>query len=317
MKIEDIGGEFGLIDRLTSREAVEGVKRGVGDDAAVIDYNEEYDLLVTTDMLVEDVHFRFDWSAPFQVGVKAMESNVSDIAAMGGFPRWAFVSLGLKRGGGVELADALYKGFNNSCKRNEFHIVGGDTTRSNRTTLSITMLGFVEKDQAVLRSNANPGDNVAVTGNLGKAEAGLQSFISGKVSSCRKDHSEPVSRLEWGRILRRYATSMIDVSDGLAGDVGHICQESGVGVVIDGDSIPISKEVSKFAESLRRSALKWALTGGEDFELVFTYHPDQEEDIRRSGVEFTNVGKTMKEKKRTLIIGEKRVSLKGGFDHFG
>ena len=288
--------------------------KGVGDDCAVLRYDDEFDLLITTDLLLEGTHFRLDWSTPAQIGNKAMESNVSDIAAMGGIPRYAFVSVAFTGDFSVEQADELYAGMNKSCDRHGVSIVGGDTTKGALLTLNILIVGMVEKGTALLRCGALCGDLVAVTGSLGKSEAGLQALQNGLEGNIQP-HLEPTARTEWGRLLRPYANSMIDVSDGLAGDIIHICDESNLGVEIDGDAIPLFETAMEIAARLGHDPLDYALSGGEDFELLFTFSKSKTDLIQKTGVPFTVIGK-ITEATRLLRVKRRAVPLKGGYDHF-
>ena len=316
MDIKDIGGEFGLIARITDRNVPLGTKVAVGDDCAVLPYDDIHDLIVTTDMLIEGTHFRLNWSTPEQVGIKAMESNVSDIASMGGVPKWAFVSLGLKKDTSVESIESIYQGMKTSCKRHDFHIIGGDTTHGDVMVINVTILGLVKKDKAVLRSTANIGDLVCVTGDLGKSEAGLQLQVSGKYGDT-KPHLEPVARSKWGETLSTYASAMIDVSDGVASDLGHICEESGVGAVVNIKDVPIAATTRNAAKKVGQDPLQWALGGGEDFELLFTIQEENVKELEQTNVKFTIIGKICEKAEGvSLVTPDGNVPLKGGYDHF-
>lgn len=305
-------GEFGLIDLLASKvgHGVELVK-GIGDDCAVLDGEELYTLL-TTDMLVSGDHFNTEWQTPGQIGWKSMIANVSDIAAMGGYPLWSLVSLALPENIQVEFLEEIYDGMLSASERYGFTIIGGDTTHGDILVINIVMIGRVEKDVLCLRSHAQVGDLICVTGDLGKSWAGLELLRAGK-TGYTDYHLEPSCRLEEARKLAPHVNGMIDVSDGLASEVLHICQQSGVGAVVEKEKIPISEKTRETGVLLDKDPYRWALSGGEDFELVFTLPESELKSIK--GVRYTVVGEIIKEG-RYLMDAGKKVELKGGYDHF-
>ena len=305
-------GEFGLIDLLASKvgHGVELVK-GIGDDCAVLDGEELYTLL-TTDMLVSGDHFNTEWQTARQIGWKSMIANVSDIAAMGGYPLWSLVSLALPENIQVEYLEEIYDGMLSASERYGFTIIGGDTTHGDILVINIVMIGRVEKDLLCLRSHAKVGDLICVTGDLGKSWAGLELLRAGK-TGYTDYHIEPSCRLEEARELAPHVNGMIDVSDGLASEVLHICQQSGVGAVVDKEKIPISEKTRETGVLLDKDPYRWALSGGEDFELVFTLPESELESIK--GVRYTVLGEIIKEG-RYLSDAGKKLELKGGYDHF-
>ncbi len=169
-------GERNLIKKVANATKIfsSGVIKGIGDDAAVVKFNNKYDLLLTTDTLVEDDHFNLAWFTPEQIGIKAIESNVSDIAAMGGFPKYALISIIIPKNLSVNFIHRLYKGINKSSKKYKINIVGGNSTHGNKITVTISLIGFVDKKNLCLRSDAKTSDSILVTGNLGSSRAGLQ-----------------------------------------------------------------------------------------------------------------------------------------------
>jgi thiamine-monophosphate kinase len=238
MNIQDIGGEFALIDRLARHSRIKhpDLVAGIGDDAAVIggsfpggDY-----LLVTTDMLVERSHFRRDWATPLQVGLKSVACNVSDIAAMGGTPTFMFVSLALAPDTEVAWLESLYAGMTEACRRYGVVLAGGDTTHGELATICITLLGRVSPENLRLRSHARPGELLCVTGPLGGSAAGLAMLTAGLDTPhyLREKHLAPDCRLDVSPLIAPVARAMIDVSDGLAAEVNHICDQSGTGAKI-------------------------------------------------------------------------------------
>jgi len=312
MKIKDLGGEFSLIRRITRGG---GCVVGVGDDAAVLEYDDKHYQLLTVDMLCEGDHFRRDWSTPKQVGAKAMQVNVSDIAAMGGKPTYALVSISLPEDVTVEFIDELYDGMYCVADEYGFNIVGGDTTNSKTMAISVTLLGIVEKEMLSLRSDAKEEDLICVTGDLGKSTAGLELLRNG-LEGDLKAHLEPRSRLFEAQTIARFCNALIDVSDGLASEVNHICEASGVGAVIYADKVPISDVTCESATKLGRDPLDFALSGGEDFELVFTVSSAMMEKIKLD-CPISVVGKILNQGEGVKLEREGEVTeLVGGFNHF-
>lgn len=318
MKIPEIGGEFELIKRLTAKINDNNIIKGVGDDCAVLKYTKDKYLLVTTDMMVEDDHFSLKWYTPFQVGMKLMEINISDIAAMAGIPKYAFISMSIKRDTTVEFMDELYKGLYESAKKHGVLIIGGDTTHGTEYVFNLSLLGEVDKNLLRLRSGAKKNDLICVTGTLGGSTAGLKLLLKGK-KGFLKDHLEPKSRTaEEGTIIAKYANAMIDVSDGLAPEVKHICEESNLGAEIYFEKIPLSKTTIGSAKKLSSDAHDFALYGGEDFELVFTIDKKNIDKIKKEFSDFTVVGKMLDKKNGINILkNNKKLDLGKGFDHFG
>ncbi len=327
MKILDIGGEFALIDQLIRHAPAThpDLVAGVGDDAAVIGKtfpNGDY-LLVTTDMLVQDNHFRCDWATPEQIGKKSVACNVSDIAAMGGRPTFMFVSLCLTKTTDVAWADGLYAGMAEACRRYDVVLAGGDTTRATTVTISITLLGRVAPQQLCLRRHAQPGDLLCVTGPLGGSAAGLAMLSAGlkPPGYLREKYLAPGCRLDVAPLIAPAAHAMIDISDGLAPETHHICDQSGTGAEIVAVDIPIHPSVCDAADLTAADPLAFALSGGEDFELLFSIPPAMLPGLRSSDrtVDVTVVGRvTEAAAGRHLIMpGGQRVPLAGGYDHFG
>jgi thiamine-monophosphate kinase len=320
MKISEIGGEFAFIKRVTGAAGTDpSVVKGVGDDCAVLDCGGEGYLLVTVDMMVEQTHFSLDWHSPFQVGAKLMEVNVSDIVAMGGTPRWAFISLALKADTPIEFMDEFYRGLYESAARHGVVLAGGDTTRGREMVLNLTLAGDVAKEGVRLRSGARPGELICVTGSLGKSEAGLRLLMAGKRGGYLAGYLDPRCRLAAeGRAIAAHAGAMIDVSDGLASEVGHICEQSGTGARIDRDAIPLSAETRAAANEAGGDPYDYALYGGEDFELVFTIAPERRDALARKFSDFTVVGEILPAGEGIILAdGGRSIVMKAGYDHFG
>jgi thiamine-monophosphate kinase len=287
MELSQIG-EFGLIERIKKLVGIQdkGVVVGIGDDSAILRLSPGRLLLCTSDTLIEGVHFDLDMISPKQLGKRAMVTNLSDIAGMGGAPRYAMISVGLTGKVSVEFVDEIFRGLKIAAQSYKVSIVGGDTVHSpSGLIISIAILGEIEEGYAILRSGARPGDEILVTGDIGASEAGLATLkaaTSYQLPDARKGraiekHLTPVARVKEGRIIaqRMLATSMIDISDGLVGDINHVCNLSRVGAKIWQARIPISQETRGIARKLKFNPLDFALYGGEDFELLFTAPPEK------------------------------------------
>lgn len=290
--------ETGLIEWMRkSCYCGKDVTKGIGDDTAVLPFSASEDMLSTTDMSVEGTHF-VKGTSPELIGRKALARNLSDIAAMGGTPTYAVVSLGLPKTAKTLKVQKIYKGINALAKVFKVSIVGGDTVKSDKLVINIALLGKVAKGQAVLRSGAKPGDQIFVTGPLGG------SFESGR-------HLNFVPRLKEAQFLMQNfrPTAMIDVSDGLAGDLGHILEESKVGAVLDAANIPLH----------RKADLQAGLYDGEDFELIFTLKPKDAEKLLRLKKKFYRIGAIIKDKNKLYLCEENdqvRLLNAKGFTHF-
>lgn len=324
MKIHDIGGEFALIDRLARKSLTShaDLVAGIGDDAAVIGGvfpNGDY-LLVTTDMLVEESHFRRDWATPQQIGTKSVACNVSDIAAMGGVPTFMFVSLALAPDTCVDWVEALYQGMADACHRYGVVLAGGDTTHGRLSVISITLLGRAAPGHLRLRSHARPGDLLCVTGPLGGSAAGLAMFVSGLTppTYLREKHLVPECRLDVSSQIAPLAGAMIDISDGLAAEVNHICDQSGTGAEVVAAQIPIHPTVRDAARLTGKDPLDFALSGGEDFELLFSINAEKRRFLEEKKIPAVVVGRvTDAASGRLLLLPDgKRISLSGGYNHF-
>lgn len=293
-------GEFGLIDRISSKFSVSqsSTIKGIGDDAAIIDAVNEA-LLVSTDMLMEGVHFNLSYMPLPHLGYKAVAVNVSDIAAMNARPEQVVISIGISNRFSLEAVDALFEGIQAACKNYKVDLVGGDTTSSiSGLVLSITVLGRAPKNEIVQRSGAKANDIICVTGDLGAAYMGLQVLEREKeVFLSNPDVQPDLEQYEYlvGRQLRPEArmdivyelrerkcipTSMIDISDGLASELFHLGKHSGLGVKIFEDKVPIDHMTFETAIEFKLDPITCALHGGEDYELVFTISPADYEKIK-------------------------------------
>lgn len=302
-KIKDIG-EFALIKKFSNLITVDtSVVCGINDDAAVLRYTKDKYLLFTTDMLIEGVHFTRNM-APEAIGHKALAVNISDIAAMGGLPTYAVVSLGLPKDLEVAFIKRIYQGMLKLAKEFRINIVGGDTNKSKNIVINVSLLGEVEKKFLVLRNGAKNGDLIFVTGFLGK------SFISGK-------HLKFTPQIDAARFLvKKYKpSSMIDISDGLILDLSHILELSGKGAIIYEKLIPCTKNAT----------LREALYEGEDFELLFTLSRNKTKFLLKSlkkneiKIPISLVGEITAYKRQCLLIdrfNKVRSLSPKGFTHF-
>jgi thiamine-monophosphate kinase len=327
MKINQIG-EFGLID-LIKRRTLSKDKRvlvNISDDAAVIKPSKDKLLIFTTDTLMEKIHFDLRYSTFEQVGWKAMVANLSDIAAMGGLPKFALVTIGLPKSISVENVISIYDGMIAIAKRYKCKIIGGDTVFSPKGIfISIALLGEVEKKFLVKRSGAKRGDLICVTGNLGEAQAGLEFLKKNpkKRSPLIRKHLNPLPRINEARILVKNLkiSSMIDISDGLSSELFHLTEENNLGATVYEAKIPISPNCIKAGNLLKKSPLLWALSSGEEYELLFTINRKELPNLEKvkSKIKVSLIGE-MVDKKETVILqeksGKRRKLRKTGFEHF-
>lgn len=298
----DIGqlGEFGLIDRIASNTRVmrKDTLRGIGDDAAVLDYGGDA-VIVTTDLLIEGIHFDLMYHPLKHLGYKAIIVNLSDICAMNAIPRHVTVSIAISNRFSVEAIDELYEGIRLACDAYDVDLVGGDTTSSPKgLTISVTAIGSVAADRITYRNGAKPGDILCVTGDLGAAYLGLQILEREKQVYLAAPEMQPElstktyivgrqlkpeARLESVKYFEKVGllpTAMIDISDGLASDLLHICKASGTGAFIEEAKVPIHDEARMQAIEFRMDPITCALNGGEDYELLFTVSLNDLDKVR-------------------------------------
>lgn len=283
-------GEFSLIERLRKilpKADDPELLVGIGDDAALIKVNDQRAILLTCDIQIEGQHFQREYMSPYQIGARAMAVNLSDIAAMGGTPRYALVSLGLPPSLSIEDYDSLFSGMKDELYLASAAIIGGNLARSSdKLIVDITLLGEVNLPYFRTRSGAKVGDRIFVSGKLGASGAGfkvLQKYGTTYPEKFRPEveaHIHPQPRIELGKKLAQldFVTAMIDISDGLAGDLYHICEMSKVGAVIKLDQLPMADHIQEISSLTHTSVLDLALHSGEDYELLFTVHPDVSEE---------------------------------------
>ena len=332
-------GEFGLISRFQSRLKHKSprVIQGIGDDCAVFSPNKDNYQVLTTDALVETVHFNLKTHTAEQLGWKTLAVNISDIAAMGGRPQFAVISVAIPKRFPVDFLDQLYKGLDRACRKYQVALVGGDTVASPKHLfINLALLGETRKKRVFTRSGARPGDAIFVTGTLGDSAAGLHILKSPKrkwqgPEAQRKKlvqrHLKPEPRVataDWLARSRHKVSSMIDISDGLTQDLGHILTAGRVGAELWEPQLPISKPLLKHSLMNHLSALDWALAGGEDYELLFTLpHEDVNklkiESITKTGQPVTQIGVITAKKGLRLRSenGRSKILQKPmGFNHF-
>jgi thiamine-monophosphate kinase len=324
--------ERGFISRLRQSAAGAGpaLLRGIGDDCAVFAPAADRSLLVTTDTLVEGVHFDCRWHPPELLGRKAASVNLSDIAAMGGEPKYALLSLALPGDTDEGWLELFMGGLLGALGEQKTNLIGGDTVRSDRLTFSVTLIGSAAPDRILYRTGARPGDLVWASGYLGEAAAGLDLC---RLADARKEnwpelvkaHLDPRPRVALGLFLAASGIvhAMMDLSDGLATDLAHLCVESSCGAVVSADLLPLSPALRAVASHLGRSPVEYALTGGEDYELLFTTAPGVRGSLpglvrAATGLDIHCLGEIVAGSGvRLLQDGEKREIAYHGYDHFG
>ncbi len=321
-------GEFGLIERIRRLTPKgRGVRLGIGDDAAWLECRDR-SFLITTDLLIEGIHFDLRWTSFYSLGYKTLAVNLSDIAAMGGQPAYLTLSLGIPIDLRTEDVEEFYRGIRVLASQSGVALVGGDTSASERFFIGATLLGYAPYG-AITRGKGKEGDDLYVTGTLGDSALGLK-LLKRKKAKAGKDgrpflvsrHLLPTARLKAGLTLskERLARAMIDVSDGLLQDLGHLCEASGMGAVIWQNALPLSRA---YRSAAGMAGPLYALAGGEDYELLFCVRRRDrsrlEKAKRRLGVPITRIGKCVPSREGTKVIDSKGQPLsipQRGYDHF-
>ncbi len=340
MKIRDIG-EFGWINRVRNRlpSYRDGVRAGIGDDAAWIKIQDS--TLITCDLLIENIHFLRQVHPARLLGRKALSVNLSDLAAMSGIPLYALIAVGFPPDTGLEYADELLEGFLEVARENKVELIGGDTSASEKLIISVTALGKPAQKKPVLRSGAKPGDDLWVTGTIGDAALGFELLKKSRAgqldlsdfhhSSLLVRHFDPAPRLPAGIKLGPIAHSMIDLSDGLLPDLGHLLEESGkdknLRATVLLDRLPISREFSEYfgpKPLAGGECLSLMLAGGEDYELLFTAAPAAGPGILKIGqslnLKMSKIGKMESADQAEIILLDKKGKIvphpRARFEHF-
>lgn len=323
-------GEFGLINQIRRwmTPSDPALLQGIGDDVAVIEMRGKV-LLVTTDILIEGIHFDRAWIDPYRLGKKALMVNLSDIAAMGGVPKYFLISLGLPKNLSLSFISLFYRGLKEGTKRFQVDLIGGDTSLSQKIVINICLLGEGKRGELLFRRGVKVGNDLFVSGTLGNAALGLKILqkegFMGRPKGLIEKHLSPSPRIELGQALARHrlATAMIDVSDGLLIDTTHLLEKSGVGARIWEDRIPLSRSYRKWIHSYSKDFYQVALTGGEDYELLFTASPEKKKKISTlalsSKIPITWIGEILPQKEGFHIIrrdGKEYSPGRLGFEHF-
>ena len=336
-------GEFGLIAMMRDTlgdPTDDALVSGIADDAAVYRVDDGRAHVLTTDTLVEGVHFDRAFMPLEHLGFKALSVNVSDVVAMNATPRYATVSIGIPQNISVEMVTTIYDGLKQACKAYDMHIVGGDTNAAHGLSLSISVVGAADEDDVVYREGAQVGDKICVTGDIGSSYAGLKVLLRNRkrlqeqeedfepnldpFSYVIRRHLAPPAQLkriqEWaGAGARPHA--LIDISDGLSAEVHHLCEASGVGAQLYEPALPIDPETRNTATEFGEDVTVYALFGGEDYELVFTMPEDALDALDPQT--YSVVGEVVErdETDEEVMIqrahGENVPLQPGGFDHFG
>ena len=333
MKLDDIG-EFGFIKKISRGCLIrpDNVIKSIGDDAAAFTVAPDQVSLITTDLLVERIHFIRNSISGSDLGYKSLAVNLSDIAAMGGIAREAFVSVAIPQDCPLEYMEAFYDGMKRLAARFDVNILGGDTTRSKEDLIiNIVVQGTADPEQMLCRDAARPGDIVVSTGYLGDSRAGLHLILNniatgtGELKALYRAHVAPEPHLPEGRLLASQPGTHagIDTSDGLSSDLGHIAEESQVGAVLYADKIPVSESLLKFCSRFDFDPVEYALSGGEDYTLLCTIAPENiEETAAKFQAEFKRplfrLGEITDKDRLELIHpdGKAKPLVPAGWNHF-
>jgi len=327
-------GEDDLVRRIRAATAADrdGVIVGIGDDCAVLEMTPGTRLIAKTDLLIEDVHFRRRYTAPADIGWKALAVNISDIASKGGRARWALVAFACPAATTVEEIDSFYDGMLSLAREHSVAIVGGDTSSSpGGWFVNVSLLG--EGTRVILRSTARPGDVIAVTNTLGRSAAGLAVLERDRppagvdaeaLADVTRAHLRPRPRVAEGRWLgdTEGVTAMMDLSDGLATDLGRLCVESGVGATVEIDALPVAPGTRRVASAVGGDALAWATGGGEDYELLVACAADAFPRIaaglaEATGSTLSRIGAFAHARRLRFVDGRGReIDVARGFEHF-
>ena len=332
MKLKEIG-EFGFIERFKPlfNDLIQDNQIGIGDDCAIIPANETEDWVVTTDLLVEDVHFLREAITPRQLGYKALAVNLSDIAAMGGKPTGSFLSIAIPSSIDVEYLDEFMAGYHELSAKYGVPLLGGDTTKSlKHLTINVCAMGKCAKGKARRRSMAQTGDLICITGQLGDSAAGLKLLLKKSPKIAGYDyllakHHHPEPQIAEGMFLADISEvhAMMDISDGIASDLKHILKASRKAATIDVNKLPVSDILKNVAHTLDWNAEELAASGGEDYELLFTMAPEHVETIQKQFAEHFRkplyvIGQIADgESIISWLKGDKEIELgQSGFNHF-
>ncbi|UCD71586.1 MAG: thiamine-phosphate kinase [Syntrophobacterales bacterium] len=313
------------------------IAAGIGDDAAVMKPPTRSICLVTTDILIEDIHFTLDYTDPIRLGKKALSINLSDIAAMGGTPQYFLLSMGLPLHLPFRWVEELFQGIQQVAERYNLSLIGGDTSLARKVTINITLIGRGKAGEITYRKGAQPGDQIMVTGTLGNAALGLRILESHKgdssisrtedndLTELIEKHLSPIPRIAEGRLIAKnhLASAMIDISDGLMADLGHILEESHAGAKIWVSQLPLSEAYRRKVLHYTSSEIDLAISGGEDYELLLTTPRKKGEKLlglfKKSGLKITPIGEIADSRyglRLFLDDGREYRPMVKGYDHF-
>lgn len=332
MELKDIG-EFGFIKRFAHKfdGFIKGDEMGIGDDCAVIPLNESENYVITTDLLIEDIHFLKDKISPEELGHKSLAVNLSDIAAMGAKPRFSFLSIGIPSHISVEYLDAFMNGYHALSAKHQVPLMGGDTTKStDKLVINVAVVGQCKKAEIHLRSMAKEGDLICVTGSLGDSAGGLNILLNNLELNTKnkflvQKHHAPEPRIDEGRWLAKQKSvhAMMDISDGISSDLMHILNASGKSALIHTEKLPISEIMRTVASKNNWNSMELASLGGEDYELLFTIEAKDFDRLKKEykahfSTEIYDIGLIIEGRAGITWLqnGKNVVINKDGFDHF-
>ena len=325
--------ELDVIRQISKSAAMHypGLVLGIGDDCAIIDTDPDEQLIVTTDMLVEDSHFSRIWHPPYELGRKSVAVNISDIAAMGGIPKYIFISICLPESIERGWLQGWLGGVESIVREYDCCLAGGDTVRGKNVTINVSVIGTVRRDKAILRNSADIGQSIFVSGQLGSAAAGLLLFQQSNrvklnkqpfTEPFKKRHLDPDPDVRCGALLSEsgLVTSMQDISDGIATDLSHICTASGIRAVIEESQLPFHPDLPRVADALGSNLTDLLVSGGEDYHLVFTIDNNKDDELYKlmnvHGIDVYRIGKTVA---GAGVFLHRRGALEeityGGFEH--
>ncbi|UCD85984.1 MAG: thiamine-phosphate kinase [Deltaproteobacteria bacterium] len=336
MDIEELG-EFGLIEQIKEsfkcRDHLLAI--GIGDDTAALNVPGDKATLITTDLLLEGVHFDLELNSAYYLGKKSLSVNLSDIAAMGGTPRYFLLSLGIPRRYPVESLREFFRGLKELSLNYRVKLIGGDTSASTgKLMISVTVLGEAPRGQVVRRTGAEVGDQIFVTGTLGDSLLGLYILRNGinptrslrKLPRVVRKHLDPQPRIKEGKLIagKGLATAMIDLSDGLLADLGHLTRDVGLGAKLWREKLPLSNYYRRNILSFEQDKWKLALTGGEDYELLFTVSRAKVKQLRHLSSRFdcrlTRIGEVVEGSEDITVVDKNdkpcKINYLTGYDHF-
>jgi thiamine-monophosphate kinase len=330
VKLRDIG-EFGLIDRIKSGCLIrdKDVIRGIGDDSCVFKTSASMATLLTTDMMMEEVHFLLDAMPPYQLGRKSLAVNLSDIAAMGGTPKEAIISIAIPESLELAVLDDMYAGMKSMAKEFMVNLLGGDTTLSpERLVISVAVVGEAVQDEILYRSGARAGDVIFLTGPVGSSAAGLDIILQKRQLEGWQElveaHYDPSPHVKAGQLIAslKLANALIDVSDGVAADLGHICRESHLGATLEAKAIPTTEQFRRYCEIFHEEPMHLSLHVGEDYVLLGTVPAHStgklQDALTHHGCEFYPIGHMVEETGLKLLTNDGSLEIieANGWNHF-